>query len=222
MTSRIDLIVSYIPKGAVFAEIGSDHGLLSISALLEDPTRKAHLSDNKKGPYQNSLKAIEETGLTSRADVRLADGLDGLPKDTDTVVLAGMGGRLMQRILEKGNDLLGNVKTLVLEPQGGREELLDYLFKLPYRHVAYGMAKEGHHYYECFVLSKGEPQVLDGVTKVYGPLYLEGGDLFVERCKKEEETVRALLEVASGNAQRAEELQQRLNLLREVLKNGNQ
>lgn len=56
------------------------------------------------------------------------DGLHELPQDdVDSIVIAGMGGDLVVRILEQDFDKLANVKELILSPQSHLERVRHFL-----------------------------------------------------------------------------------------------
>ena len=65
---------------------------------------------------------VEEYGLAAYIDVRLSDGLSGLPcrggrPEADTLLAAGMGGRLTVKILEEGAEKLAGMRWVILQPQ---------------------------------------------------------------------------------------------------------
>ena len=77
------------------------------------------------GPYQSALKNVSEHGLTSKIDVRLANGLSAFEEadNIDTIAICGMGGRLIADILNNDIDKLQHVKTLVLQPNNREDDL---------------------------------------------------------------------------------------------------
>lgn len=71
-----------------------------------------------KGPREH----VEEFGLAAYIDVRLSDGISGLPcrggrPEADTLLAAGMGGRLMVKIMEEGREKLAQMRWAILQPQ---------------------------------------------------------------------------------------------------------
>lgn len=90
---RLQRIAAQVRPGAVFADIGCDHGLLSIE-LVRQGAQKGYACDIKPGPLQAAQKNIERAGFTGRLQTRLTDGLDGLEDCGLTdIIIAGMGGR---------------------------------------------------------------------------------------------------------------------------------
>ena len=67
-------------------------------------------------------------GLTGRIETRLSDGLEKLQAgEADTILIAGMGGLLMVRILENGQGVLAGCRELVLQPQSDIRSVRAYL-----------------------------------------------------------------------------------------------
>ena len=71
---------------------------------------------------------IEEENAGEVVSCILSDGLHELPQDdVDSIVIAGMGGDLVVRILEQDFDKLANVKELILSPQSHLERVRHFL-----------------------------------------------------------------------------------------------
>ncbi|MDV6029873.1 MAG: SAM-dependent methyltransferase [Phycisphaera sp. RhM] len=84
-------------RSRVHADIGSDHGHLLKALLTSGRIERGIAIEVNQRPFDNSRSTL--SGLA--ADVRLADGLEGLsPGEADSLSICGMGGELMTRILE--------------------------------------------------------------------------------------------------------------------------
>ncbi|QDV84873.1 tRNA (adenine(22)-N(1))-methyltransferase [Planctomycetes bacterium TBK1r] len=84
-------------RSRVHADIGSDHGHLLKALLTSGRIERGIAIEVNQRPFENSRSTL--SGLA--ADVRLADGLEGLsPGEADSLSICGMGGELMTRILE--------------------------------------------------------------------------------------------------------------------------
>ncbi|MFR5703203.1 MAG: tRNA (adenine(22)-N(1))-methyltransferase TrmK [Eubacterium ramulus] len=61
----------------------------------------------KGPPLQQATAHIKQQGLSSRIRTRLSDGLTALqPGEADTILIAGMGGGLVMKILSQGTHAL--------------------------------------------------------------------------------------------------------------------
>ncbi|PAY20862.1 hypothetical protein CKO51_03740 [Rhodopirellula sp. SM50] len=84
-------------RSRVHADIGSDHGHLLKALLTSGRIERGIAIEVNQRPFENSRSTL--SGLV--ADVRLADGLEGLsPGEADSLSICGMGGELITRILE--------------------------------------------------------------------------------------------------------------------------
>ena len=96
---RLRLLAEMTPPGGRLADIGTDHGYLPVWLLQEGRIPSAIASDVGAEPLEHARRTAEEYE-TQGLDFRLCDGLSGIePAETDTVVIAGMGGETIRDIL---------------------------------------------------------------------------------------------------------------------------
>ena len=98
---RIDIICSHLPEADVFADIGCDHGYCTQYMLKNRRCRLAYISDISAGSLQKARTLLAREVEEGRCIPVVADGLDGV-KECDLVLIAGMGGEEIVRILERG------------------------------------------------------------------------------------------------------------------------
>jgi len=117
LSRRLSALAEWVPEGARFADIGTDHALLPVYLAGKGKISFAVAGDVNEGPVQAAKRQVAEAGLQDVVSVRLGDGMSVLePGEVDTVTIAGMGGSLMVRILDQAGARLNGVKTLVLSP----------------------------------------------------------------------------------------------------------
>ena len=118
LSSRLAAAAALVTPGNRLADVGTDHGYVPI-ALCEQGTIPCALAlDVREGPLSAARRNIAAAGKQEQVETRLSDGLIALaPGEADTVLLAGMGGALIQRILGEGAPALAGVRELVLQPQ---------------------------------------------------------------------------------------------------------
>ena len=100
LSKRLATIQEMCPKGVV-ADIGADHGKLIISLVKNNIASHGFAVENKKGPYERLVAAIEESGFKDKITPIFGDGIEKIPDSVDTLVLAGMGGLNIVSILSK-------------------------------------------------------------------------------------------------------------------------
>lgn len=122
LSARLQLISDLLPKGCRFADIGSDHALLPVSAVQSGRAAFAVAGEVNDGPLEAAKRQVAEARETERISVRKGDGLAVIaPGEVDAVTIAGMGGALIVSILDGGQPKLSGVKRLVLQPNVGEE-----------------------------------------------------------------------------------------------------
>ena len=129
LSKRLKLIASLVPNGARVCDIGTDHGYLAIELKKSGKAASVIAADINSAPLENAKKNIEKSGVSGIV-LRLCDGLSGIaPEETDTVIIAGMGGEVIAGILERGSSVVNNCdKTVILQPTTSPEILRKFLY----------------------------------------------------------------------------------------------
>ncbi len=98
---RLRAIAALVPEGCgCLADIGTDHGYIPVSLLLEGRVRRAVAADIGVLPLDHARRTAAQYGVKEGLDFRLGDGLSVLePGEADAVVIAGMGGDAITEIL---------------------------------------------------------------------------------------------------------------------------
>ena len=107
-----------VTEGSRVADVGCDHGYLSIWLFNSGKCPSCIAMDIHAGPLAAAEKNVRAYGASAGVQLRLSDGLAGLEKgEADCILIAGMGGSLITQILKKDSPVLEGVRELVLEPQ---------------------------------------------------------------------------------------------------------
>ncbi|MFA7075758.1 MAG: class I SAM-dependent methyltransferase [Candidatus Izemoplasmatales bacterium] len=160
----------YIKGYNCLADCGTDHAKLPIYCVSKGLVKKAYASDNKIGPITNAINSVNEAGLDSLVKVILADGLTYLTPEIDVVSILGMGGRLINSILEKAN--LVDVKRLVLIANSENYLLRSFLEDNNWFIETEELIKENNKFYQLMVLKQGKMN-LSEVEKEFGPFIIK-------------------------------------------------
>ena len=128
LSKRLKLVASFVEPGAVVADVGTDHGYVPIWLVQEEVAAGGFAMDVNQGPLERAKAHIAACGLTDRIQVRLGDGLSALSdEEADTVIIAGMGGPLIVRILTEGLETARRMKRLILSPQSELPSVREFL-----------------------------------------------------------------------------------------------
>lgn len=139
------------PQSFVIADVGCDHAYVSIALRKRNLAKKVIAMDVRTGPLNIARKNIEGSGYKREIDIRLGDGLERLvPGEADVIIIAGMGGLLMNGILERGKECLlvpEKKPVLILQPQSDIAEVRKFLYQHRYHIVCETMLEEDGKYY---------------------------------------------------------------------------
>ena len=163
-------------------------------------------------------------GLDEKIKTRLSDGLEKLlPGETDSIVIAGMGGMLVVKILTQGQAVLDSIQELILQPQSDLDAVREYLHRTGFVIVQEEMVFEEGKYYPMMKAVHGENTDDRKIWFLYGRLLLENRHPVLESyLQKEYDSCCKLLEKLSKTAtevssRRCEELLEKKHLIEEAL-----
>ena len=112
LSERLELVLSFVEPGESAADVGTDHGHVPVELVRRMIVKKAVAMDVRKGPLSRATENIALAGLSAKIETRLSDGVAKLqPGEADSVVIAGMGGELIIKILENGRHMWDSVET---------------------------------------------------------------------------------------------------------------
>ncbi len=192
MSGRLEAILALVPQGACAADVGTDHGYVPIELVRRGISPRALAMDVRPGPLARAAQHVEEAGLADRITLRLSDGLSALgPGEADTVIVSGLGGPLMVRILERGRDVAQSVGRFILAPQSDVPFVRTYLRENGYRIEREVFLRDDGKYYNLFSAVHGTqdaPRYPAGDGTYLDDLY--GADLLNRR----DETLKEYLE----------------------------
>ena len=148
LSKRLQYVADFITPGLVLADIGTDHGFIPIYMVLADKTPKAYAMDINEGPLERATEHIREKGLEEKIETRLSDGLMKLNgNEAEAVLIAGMGGSLVIKILTEGKHALEGVKELILSPHTEADLVREFLKTTDFVIEKEGMVIDAGKYY---------------------------------------------------------------------------
>ncbi len=149
LSGRLQMLADMVTPGNIPADVGCDHGFLSIYLVEEGICPRAVAMDVREGPLLAAEKHVRESGLGDYISLRLSDGLaECRAGEADTLICAGMGGRLMERILTEGMEKAAGMKELILQPQSELAQFRAFLRKAGFSVVREeAVLEEGKFYF---------------------------------------------------------------------------
>ena len=199
LDKRLLSCAGYVRAGAVFADIGTDHGYLPIFLLHSGIATRAVLSDINRGPLSSAERNVSAAGLSDRCEFVLTDGASALSgKGITDYAICGMGGELIARIIEDAPHLKEDGVRLILQPMTKQEHLRGYLAKSGFSVLDECFSFDSGKYYLTLVAEyTGTVRTLSFGEAELGPDLPHDGDR-VEYLGFLEGKRRAVLKALSG------------------------
>ncbi|MEC1179957.1 tRNA (adenine(22)-N(1))-methyltransferase TrmK [Metasolibacillus meyeri] len=225
LSKRLAKVASFVPTGAVVADIGSDHAYLPCYLVQQGIISQAVAGEVVKGPYESARRQVRAEGLANQIQVRLADGLAAVEQEdhVDTITIAGMGGPLIVSILEKHPEVLRSVTRLILQPNIHAKVIRQWALAQGWAILDEVILEEDDKIYEILVLQRGAMSLTDAEILLGSHLIAQRSAAFVQKWTKEIENWQRILqdlnkaEATPDIQAKREELQQLIQLVGGVL-----
>ncbi len=188
ISDRLLRVSEMVQKCGTVADIGCDHGYVTIYLLKNGIAERALSADVNKGPLEACEKNLRLEHVSDRAKVLLSDGFKAFDakEKIDAAVIAGMGGRLMKRILTEGEAIVKNVSQLVLQPQSEifliREWVRENNFHIEREEI---LKEDGKYYFILDVRRGSEKEEFREVYDSFSKYLIEKKDpLLIEYLRR--------------------------------------
>ena len=181
LSKRLETVAGMVTSGNRVADIGCDHAYIAIYLLMNRISPFVVAMDINQGPLDRARANIRKYGVEDKASIRKSDGLKLLKAgEVDTILIAGMGGRLMTQILSSRLKVVLSAKELVLQPQSDvyfvRKTLKEWGFQI----IKEDMLKEDGKYYVVMKV-KVDPSITDDKEyQLIKPEHIYFGRLLLE------------------------------------------
>lgn len=130
LDERLFNCASLVRNGARLVDVGSDHALLPVWLLKSGKISFAIASDIGEKPLLSGRENANKYDVKN-IEFRLGDGLSVIkPEDRITdIVIAGMGGEVIAKILGESELVKDKKLNLILQPMSRSEDLIGFLYE---------------------------------------------------------------------------------------------
>lgn len=194
LSRRLLSVASEVSAGNRLADIGTDHGYIPIFLVEKGIIPSALAMDVNEGPLARAKAHIEEQGLADKIRTRKSNGLkELLPEEADSIVIAGMGGALMEDILKQGRHVLEAGKELILQPQSEIFKVRHCLHNMGYQIVREQILEDENKIYFILKAIPGEQVFEEEYLYEYGEYLLKEKEPFMmEFLEKEQMKIQKI------------------------------
>ncbi len=214
LSKRLETCLRYTEGFQRLADIGTDHAMLPIEAVLRGHVVSALAIDNKFGPFLQARTNVKKYQMENRVKVVLGEGLDKVDAETDVVVISGLGGDSIATILE--NIKTQNIKRFVLQANNNAYKIRAILPKIGYRLLDELVLADQNVIYDVLVLEPGQSE-MNELELEFGPINLrDKPHHFIQRLHSEiDHYKRILAQVTSTD--RKELIQHKIDTLEAIV-----
>ena len=169
LSKRLQAIYDMVPY-SVTADIGSDHGKLMIALFNDGRIPKGYAVENKKGPYNRLTEALKEAHIEEDVVPLFSDGITDLPTSVSTIVLAGMGGETILKILNDHPEKLKLVQTIIVDAHTSVPKLRKEISEMGFVIADEQIVEEDHIYYEIIKFIRSDVAYYSENDLEFGPI----------------------------------------------------
>lgn len=235
LSKRMQAVADMVTFGSRVCDVGCDHGYVSVYLVQTRRSPKVLAMDVNKGPLLRAKENVSRYRTQDYIELRLSDGLTAYQKgEADTLLCAGMGGRLLMMILSKEPDKTKDFKELILQPQSELQLFRKFLREKGYIFIKEDMILEDGKFYPIMKVKKAqednkeetEEEKSDRIRQredLLGPLLLrEKNPVLLQYVQKELQMKEAILDKLNRqvqtekSTQRIDELSEEILLLKEA------
>ena len=224
LSPRLTTILNFVPHNSIVGDIGTDHGYIPVYLIYNRISKKVIATDISEDSLDKAKDYSKKCGLEKDIETRVGDGLEILkPFEVDTLIIAGMGGLLINEILDKGKKITDSVINFIFQPMGASDELRKYLINNNFKIIDEKLAREGDKYYEIIFAQRGKSYISKDIYYEIGEkLFINKDPLlkeFIIKKIEEDEKIIGYLNLGSSEKSREREkfLQNKIEDYKEVI-----
>lgn len=224
LSVRLQAVADMVTEGTKVADVGTDHAYIPIYLVEHDKNPSAIAMDINRGPLKKAEENISSHNLENKIETRLSDGLKQLHLgEADSVVIAGMGGGLVVKIMEEGTLHKKYVKEWILQPQSEISKVRQYLNENGYCIVEENMVIDEGKFYPMMRVTEGTIEEYTQEELCYGKCLLKEKNPILKKFLEKEidikkEILEKLHQTKGGQvAKRIEEIEEETDGLQKTL-----
>lgn len=239
LSKRLQSVANLVTRGLRVADIGCDHAYTSIYMMREGIATHVIAMDINKGPLEKAKANVRAYRYGEQIETRLSDGAKKLEVgEVDALLISGMGGALMIKILSDRMDVFRSLQEVVLQPQAEIHLVRRFLHQQGFVITNETFLKEDGKYYVAMKAKNLHTMSKDEADKslaqyglsyekecydYYGKLLLEEKHPILEEFLHREISMRKEIQeklkekVTANTAKRLEELDYEIGTLNDAI-----
>lgn len=218
ISNRLRNIVDLVVEDNNIADIGSDHGYVLISLRNKGFKSKLLGVENKLAPFKNLESNLKESKINN-VDVSLSDGLQKVPSDYKTIIIAGMGFETIQKIIEESKQSIDSIDYFIIDSHTSFQKVRPYFISLGFIIDEEKIIYEDSIYYQLIRFKKDNvKREYTNAELAYGPLNIKRKDnMFKDFIRNEISQKMTIIDKIPSTNGKALKLKSEIKELEELL-----
>lgn len=126
---RLKAVADFVSGDGKAVDVGTDHAYLAAYLIVNKISPYVIACDINEGPLKSALQTVTKYNINESVNIIQSDGLKNVSSQgVSDVMIAGMGGELISRIIEESGWNFENV-NLILQPMTKVHHLRKWLYK---------------------------------------------------------------------------------------------
>lgn len=185
LSPRMQVITGFAEKAKIVADIGCDHGKISVE--LAKGGAHVYAVDISQPSLQKARELAKAEKVEQSIEFYCANGLDDIKHiQLDAIIIAGMGWRMIGEILDNNIECVKNAKKLILQPMDNVIELRRYLCSSNYKIMDEKLVIDEGRLYTVICTEHGKHSRLSRNQLLLGPKVIENNDSLIPELAKRE------------------------------------
>lgn len=208
LPARLAALAVAVAPGSRVADIGTDHGLLPLWLARRGRASLCVATEATERLLARARRPPEGAAWAASLRYRAGDGLEALRPgdDVDTVIVAGLGGRAIVRLLSTAKAKRLGIRRLVLQPRTAAPLVRRWLSASGWRPVSERLTVERGRLHLTIVAERGDdaalyrhPELGRGDLLEAGPLLLRARRApWIDAWRRERDRLAAIVESGAG------------------------
>lgn len=166
LSRRLQAVADLLDCHQSIADIGCDHGFVSIYLIESKKASRCLAMDVNKGPLERARDHVIGKRLSTYIETRLSDGAKAIQfvtgengetkLEVEAALIAGMGGRLTIQIIKDSIDKFKSMEEFVLQPQSEISKVRQFVREIGYHIEKENMILEDGKFYPMMKVVRGE------------------------------------------------------------------
>ena len=217
LSKRLSKVLDYIDKDDLVADIGADHGYLSLE-MLNIGVKFVQVVENKIEPLKRAKLTLKNH---ENVKYSLSDGISDLDELINTVTICGMGGLNIVEILSNDLPTAKRLNKIILQANSKLFELREFLNNNSFQIIDEAIIEEKGCFYEIIVTKYEANGTFDlsYPEKYFGPILMNNQNVtFSNKYKKRRDEYKNILKSSISKETEINNLKNQIELIETYVK----